>query len=285
MQEKIHPAPVWLENDADFKDIRIDLYVDPSDDSGEQDLTVRFSFPKDGSAPYMMLVLGGADLGEVVLAPHHAAQVEARLDKALALFQPYYDGERAFPADLEAALESGVARVQDLVDADAKLRALPLDANPLTRVEALLPYGEAVKTLEDWAVAAANLLPDEPAGAAALDFEAPDLRLERGDVAVTLEWIGEGADGDYDPTDPGDEPLMRIGVERRANGEWEAVDDASYCTNISARASQKGMILAMQYVLEQVPAEGSVKRLMERMSWIELTTQDGDSPDFSRVPA
>lgn len=181
MQEKIHPAPVWLENDADFKDIRIDLYVDPSDDSGEQDLTVRFSFPKDGAAPYMMLVLGGADLGEVKLSPHHAAQVEARLDKARALFQPYYDGARAFPADLEAALEAGVARVQDLVDADAKLRALPLDTDPLTRVEALLPYGEAVKTLEDWAVAAADLLPDAPTGAAALDFEAPDLRLEQGD--------------------------------------------------------------------------------------------------------
>jgi hypothetical protein len=169
--------------------------------------------------------------------------------------------------------------------AQALAGALPLDTDPLTRVEALLPYGEAVKTLEDWAVAAADLLPEKPVVAGALDFTAPDLRLERGDVAVTLEWIGEGSDGDYDPTDSGDEPLMRIGVERRVNGAWEAVDDASYCTNISARASQKGMVLAMQYVLEQVPAAGSIKRLMERMSWIELTRQDGDSPDFSRVPA
>lgn len=176
MQEKIHPTPVWLENDADFKDIRIDLYVDPTDDSGEQDLTVRFSFPKDGAAPYMMLVLGGADLGEVVLPPQYAAQVEARLDKARALFQPYFDGERAFPVDLEKALEAGVARVQDFMDANAKLRALPLDADSVTRIEALFPFTESIKTLEDWAVAAADLLPEEATPEIIYSFEA------RGDV-------------------------------------------------------------------------------------------------------
>lgn len=181
MQEKIHPTPVWLENDADFKDIRIDLYVDPTDDSGEQDLTVRFSFPKDGAAPYMMLVLGGADLGEIVLSPHYAAQVEARLDKARALFQPYFDGERAFPADLEKALEAGVARTQDFLDANAKLRALPRDADSVTRIEALFPFGEAIKTLEDWAVASADLLPDEPE-LGTLPLDAPVLDAASGGV-------------------------------------------------------------------------------------------------------
>ena len=295
MQNVFYPAPVWHEGDNEYVDIRCDLYVDPEVEDGSNDLTIRISYPRDDQGqpvmgalgdqhPYLALCLDHSEvLGEIRIPDARAAAVFDRLQKALALYDKV--SKLGAPQDMAAALEAGVARVQDLVDADAKLRALPLDTDPLTRVEALLPYGEAVKTLEDWAVAAADLLPDAPTGAAALDFEAPDLRLERGDVAVTLEWIGEGASGDYDATDSGDEPLMRIGVERRANGEWEAVDDASYCTNISARASQKGMILAMQYVLEQVPAEGSIKRLMERMSWIELTTQDGDSPDFSRVPA
>lgn len=115
--------------------------------------------------------------------------------------------------------------------------------------------------------------------------EVPELRIERGNVAVTLEYIGEGSDGDYDPHDSGDEPLMRIGVQRLENGKWDEVEDSSYCTQISARASEEGKALALEYVIAQVPETGSVKRLMERMSWIELTTQDGDEPDFSRVPA
>lgn len=134
-----------------------------------------------------------------------------------------------------------------------------------------------------WTVEA---LADEDAASATFDPETvPELRLERGDVAVTLEYIGEGNDGDYDPDDAGDEPLMRIGVQRRVDGTWEDVEDSSYCTQISARASEAGKGLALEYVIAQVPATGSVKRLMERMSWIELTTQDADSPDFSRVPA
>lgn len=115
--------------------------------------------------------------------------------------------------------------------------------------------------------------------------DVPELRLERGNIAVTLEYIGEGNDGDYDPDDAGDEPLMRVGVQRLEDGKWDEVEDSSYCTQISARGSEAGKGLALEYIIAQLPQTGSVKKIMERMSWIELTTQDGDSPDFSRVPA
>lgn len=111
-----------------------------------------------------------------------------------------------------------------------------------------------------------------------------ELRVERDGVAVTLEYIGEGQDGDYDPEDEGDEPLMRIGVERLVDGVWEEVEDSSYCTQISVNGSEVGKKKVLEYVLAQVPQTGSVKRLMEAMSWIELIAQDGDEPDYSRVP-
>ncbi|UTC29097.1 hypothetical protein BAMBUS_00140 [Brevundimonas phage vB_BpoS-Bambus] len=267
MQEKKIPAPAYVENDAEFKDIRCELFMDLTDESGDSDLTVRFSFPKDGSQPYMTLAMEGDSLGEIIIPSHHVAKVEAQLDRATALFRPYYDGDRAFPVDLEAALEAGVAHVQALTDAR----------------QAGTSMVEASTLLEDWAVAAADLLPDAPPAPDVISF--PSLRLERDDVAVILDFEGEGASGDYDPTDSGDEPLMRVAVERRINDVWEFVEDSSYCTQISARASEAGKILAMSYILNGLSSEGSVKRHMERMSWIELTVADGDSPDFSRVPA
>lgn len=281
MQEKIHPAPVWLEQDSfDYKDIRFDLFVDRADDSGDRDLTARFTVNKDDGSAYISLVFAGASLGEVRVSQADVAKVEAAFDKAVEAFKPYYDGERAFPVDLEAALEAGVAHVQTLTDAR----------------QAGTSMVEASTLLEDWAVAAADLLPDTPElGTLPLDadvlakaygdFTAPSLRLERGDVAVILDFEGEGASGDYDPTDSGDEPLMRVAVERKGADGWDYVEDSSYCTQISARASEAGKILALAYILNGLSSEGSVKRYMERMSWIELTVADGDSPDFSRVPA
>ncbi|USN15602.1 hypothetical protein KIKIMORA_04840 [Brevundimonas phage vB_BpoS-Kikimora] len=165
------------------------------------------------------------------------------------------------------AVESAVESIQALTDAR----------------QAGTSMVEASTILEDWAAAASEFLPDVPGSAE--PFDAPELREENGDDAVMLEYIGEGADGDYDQTDPGDEPLMRVSVERKgADGAWEYVEDSSYCTRISARASEAAKRLALLYILNGLPS-GSVKRYMERMSWIEVTPQDGDSPDFSNIPA
>lgn len=54
------PAPVWIENDDDYLDIRCDVWIDPSVDDGSNDLSLRFSLakaPEDGS--YLQLIDGG----------------------------------------------------------------------------------------------------------------------------------------------------------------------------------------------------------------------------------
>lgn len=101
----------------------------------------------------------------------------------------------------------------------------------------------------------------------------PDMELVREPVRVELEWIGEGWSGDYDDRDPDDEPLLRFTVSHRVNGEWEQVDDASYCTQLSALTTteeERRRILAsiMEQVYDDVAGGRSIKRLCEDLSWL-----------------
>lgn len=104
-------------------------------------------------------------------------------------------------------------------------------------------------------------------------------------VRVELEDIGEGVSGDYNPKDKLDIPLLRFTVLREVHDahepaedegyEWEQVDDASYCTQIDARLSVKTHVrlaeLIMREVGDEVRARHSVKKLCERLSWINPT--------------
>ena len=71
----------------------------------------------------------------------------------------------------------------------------------------------------------------------------------RDNVRVTLNWIGEGVNGDYDDSDPNDEPLLRFDVDKFEEGEWTSVDDASYCTNLNAELSIEVLGAAANYIL------------------------------------
>lgn len=61
-----------------------------------------------------------------------------------------------------------------------------------------------------------------------------DDQLIRGRVRVDWADLGEGWDGDYDPEDPEDEALLRFDFYAHLNGEWVAVNDTSYCTQVPA---------------------------------------------------
>ncbi len=95
------------------------------------------------------------------------------------------------------------------------------------------------------------------------------------DIRVSLEYIGEGLQGDYDKNDPDDEPLLRFYVEHKNDdGTWEEVEDASYCTNISANSSHDVIKKAVEFickayydVLSNDPYV-SVKKLGENLSWL-----------------
>lgn len=98
-------------------------------------------------------------------------------------------------------------------------------------------------------------------------------KLIQNDVMVELhDETCEGWNGDYDATDPNDELLLRFDVSRLVNGEWEPVDNASYCTQLPASTSSdkisKALNSIMSEVADAVRDGASIKKTCERMSWI-----------------
>lgn len=117
-----------------------------------------------------------------------------------------------------------------------------------------------------------------------LDFEAPDIRIEEEDFALTLEYIGEGNDGDYDPEDDDDKPLWRFSVDQRLkpdedNGftritednQWEALDNGSYCTQVPANCTPEEAQATARYLVEAIKCNGLGKRFLESLSWTTLS--------------
>jgi len=98
--------------------------------------------------------------------------------------------------------------------------------------------------------------------------------LIRGDVRVEWERLGEGVCGDYNPDDPDDIELLRFDVSHKDSetGEWLAVDDASYCTQVpvdtAPEVRQTLLRFIMDEVYEPVTDGHSIKKLCERLSWI-----------------
>lgn len=99
-------------------------------------------------------------------------------------------------------------------------------------------------------------------------------QLIKDNVMVGWTELGEGIDGDYNPGDPEDVELLRFDVSRLVNGEWEAIDDASYCTQVPVSATPeqrtKGLQLIMDEVYEWASQGYSIKKPCERLSWISL---------------
>ena len=101
-----------------------------------------------------------------------------------------------------------------------------------------------------------------------------DVQVKRGHVIVELEYIGEGRSGDYDPDDPNDEPLMRFRVlQADEDGDISEVDNASYCTLISAALPKEKLkalaTLILNKVADPVVRGASIKKLCEELSWID----------------
>lgn len=98
--------------------------------------------------------------------------------------------------------------------------------------------------------------------------------LVKGNVWISWAELGEGLSGDYEPSDPEDVELLRFDVDRLVNGEWQPVDDASYCTQVPVSATanerKKGLEMLMSELFEPVTRRVSVKKLCERLSWISL---------------
>ena len=115
---------------------------------------------------------------------------------------------------------------------------------------------------------------------------------------LTVEWehIGEGLQGDFDPDDPHDEPLLRFDVtitEEAAEryevfGEpgmegWFVPDSTSYCTQVSADLPGEKQLLLLAEIAaifyNAMVGSGSLKKTGERLSW---TSELGVTPHGTR---
>lgn len=102
--------------------------------------------------------------------------------------------------------------------------------------------------------------------------------MEVSDDLLKAEWenIGEGWSGDYDPDDPDDVNLLRFTIYiKNDDGEWEQVDDASYCTSVPCDTPEEELkskleTIFKEYrdVINEYPPDISVKKLGETLSWI-----------------
>lgn len=91
---------------------------------------------------------------------------------------------------------------------------------------------------------------------------------------IRVEWYNanEGLCGDYNPEDPDDINLLRFDVYRVVRDDYEAVEDASYCTETPADtdigALIKGLYIIYKEYDDVIDSGCSVKKLGERLSWI-----------------
>lgn len=108
-----------------------------------------------------------------------------------------------------------------------------------------------------------------------MEWDTGEVMVIKNGVRVTLEWIGEGWFGDYNPNDKDDEPLMRFCVDRKVGRNWVPVDDASFCTRILASTPRARKIVLAKIILEamcdavQSPGMHSPKKIGESLSWID----------------
>jgi hypothetical protein len=115
---------------------------------------------------------------------------------------------------------------------------------------------------------------------------------------IRVSWVelGEGLCEDYNPDDPNDVELLRFDIDIKASeahqdGDWwwEAIDDASYCTQVpvSATPEERGKLLEiiMDWVYEPATQGYSIKKICERLSWISLDwlkpPEEGNLPSGS----
>lgn len=85
------------------------------------------------------------------------------------------------------------------------------------------------------------------------DPSEPDVWVGRDRLAVELAHIGEGWEGEYDPGDPDDEPLLRFSVlGQTLDGEWISLERTSYCTGLSAHAAWEVRLAVAAQVFNEV---------------------------------
>ena len=98
--------------------------------------------------------------------------------------------------------------------------------------------------------------------------------LIKDNIKVVLVNLNEGFYGDYNADNPKDKNFLRFEVYMNNQGEWQEVEDASYCTCLEADADEEKMDKCLEILMNEFydvlhdNPEISVKKLGERLSWI-----------------
>jgi len=105
------------------------------------------------------------------------------------------------------------------------------------------------------------------------------MNIIRGDRKVEWVDLGEGWDGDYDPSNPEDVALLRFDVLQLVDvfdnpnadpveERWEPIDDASYCTQMPADSSDDILRRAAAIIMDATYGKSNIKKICEELSWI-----------------
>ena len=90
----------------------------------------------------------------------------------------------------------------------------------------------------------------------------------------------EGLAGEYDPEDPSDVHLLRIDIQNKVDGQWGTAENGSTCTLVPIDTDedekQRLLALAVKYLTRATRDGGSLKRAVERLSWMEPLWQAED---------
>jgi hypothetical protein len=98
----------------------------------------------------------------------------------------------------------------------------------------------------------------------------PDIVLKSYPFKICWEFIGEGHEGDYNPDDPEDTPLLRFSVDKwnPDTQEYEGIQDGSYCTRMPFDTPKNILHRALVEIRDNLREDASNKRYLERMSWL-----------------
>jgi hypothetical protein len=107
-----------------------------------------------------------------------------------------------------------------------------------------------------------------------------DLHCTFRGIRVSFEDIGEGWNGDYDPEDPTDEPLLRFTVTDTSEPNEVEPRSVSWCTAVNARQVKRRRLRGFAKAMAREFHEDMDSWKGLAAYWSHLTTDEVNSTPF-----
>jgi hypothetical protein len=146
-------------------------------------------------------------------------------------------------------------------------------------LEKLLQAGqESVPEVKNWKISLDVAIETE-----AEEFEFSEIQRENDRFSLTLDYIGEGLNGDYEE-DGDDTRLLRFYLQEKVETGWKEVDDGSACTLLDATESRKYLLEAAIEMLDYITKhsnEGVNEQALQNLSHAELVNRKLRLPNMT----